>query len=423
LTGSRIRRDLLAAVLVGCALATRLALLGPSGGLEPFYLAVLAASLLGFEPGALAVVLSWLAVAALASRSDVAVEAPKFALTAAAVLGLCEIFRRKQVARLRNYELFEAMQTHSIEGLVFYRAIRDAQGAIVDFEYRYANPAALAITRNKSVSDLEGVSLLTRLPPARDHPALFPRYREVLQTGQTSQTEYELGGQWYQSVAAKLDDGVVVSVQSITERKRAEAAQHLLLQELNHRVKNLLAAVIAMASLSGRTASTPTAYRDELLGRLHALSRAHGLLSNNAWTDADVLSVVFSTLEPYLQADRDRFEIAGEPVRVSATGALALHMALHELATNAVKYGAFASEGGRVAISWSSVEDPFALLLWSESGGPPVKSPERRGLGSRLFESVFASEGGSTAVDYEAAGVVARLKFRRLVEEAPPPST
>ena len=341
-------------------------------------------------------------------------------LTAALILAICEGYRRERAARLRNYELFKTLQEISLEGLVLYRAVRDAGGRVVDFEYRYANPTALRITGKRNLRDLEGVSLLTRLPLAREHPALFPRYVEVLATGKSSQTEYELGGQWYQSAVARLYDGVVVTVQRITERKHAESTQQMLLQELNHRVKNLLAAVIAMASLSGRLAPSPAEYREELLARLHALSRAHGLLSGSDWTDADVSSVVASTLEPYLESGRECFEIAGESLRVGATAALALHMALHELATNAIKYGALAGDKGRVTISWARADSEFALLVWTESGGPPVKPPERRGLGSSLFETAFASEGGSTVIAYEPQGVVCQLKFRCLAQETAP---
>jgi two-component sensor histidine kinase/PAS domain-containing protein len=377
------------------------------------------------EPGVLAVVLSLLTVWyffippfwSFAVDAGAVPDLLLFALTAALLVVICEGYRRERAARLRDYQLFKTMQEISLEGLALYRAVRNAAGEVVDFEYRYANPAALAITGKESLRELEGVSLLTRLPLAREHPALFPRYVEVLATGKPSQTEYELGGQWYQSVVAKLDDGVVVTVQGINERKRAESAQQLLLQELNHRVKNLLATVIAMASLSGRLSASPAEYREALLDRLQALSRAHGLLSGNAWTDADVSSVINSTLEPYLEADRQRFEIAGESLRVDAAGAIALHMALHELATNAIKYGALSHENGRVTISWARADSTFALLTWTETGGPLVQPPERRGLGARLFETAFASEGGSTVIAYEPTGVVCQLKFRWLVQE------
>ena len=276
-----------------------------------------------------------------------------------------------------------------------YRAALDRAGRVVDFEYRYANPAACAIMRGRP-TDIAGRMLLERLPEARDHPQLFPRYVRVFETGRTSEAEYELGGHWFHSTVAKLADGIVVTVQDVSERKRSEEAQKLLLAELNHRVRNLLASVIAMVSQAERGASSPADLRDKLSSRLHALSRAHHLLSAGAWSEAGVAEVVRSTLEPHLIADPLRFHIEGGAFKVTSDTALALNMALHELATNAVKYGALSGSRGKIAIRWFPDPDRrgFARMIWTESGGPPVSEPDRSGFGSRLLGRAFAASGG-----------------------------
>ena len=175
-------------------------------------------------------------------------------------------------------QLFKAVQDISLEGVVVYRALLDRGGQVHDFEYRYANPAACAIMMSPSSDEIVGAKLLERLPLAREHAQLFPRYVRVFTTGETSEAEYELGGRWFHSTAAKLGDGIVVTVQDVSVRRRGEDAQKLLLQELSHRVKNLLASVIAMANSTERGVTSTAEFRDKLSARLQALSRTHGLL-------------------------------------------------------------------------------------------------------------------------------------------------
>ena len=269
--------------------------------------------------------------------------------------------------------------------------------------------------------DVVGKRLLERLPEAREHPQLFPRYAEVFMKGETSQAEYELGARWFHSRVARLDDGVVVTVRDVSARKRADDVQKLLLQELNHRVKNLLASVIAMVVYTERGSTSPAEYRDKLSARLHALSRAHNLLSGSAWTEASVSDVVRSTLEPHLDRSSARFQISGEAVEVTSDTALALNMALHELATNAAKYGALSQSGGRIAIRWMAAPDrpEFVRLVWTESGGPPVSTPESTGFGSRLLDRAFAVAGGEAKLQFPAEGVVCEMVFPRAEVSSP----
>jgi two-component sensor histidine kinase len=308
--------------------------------------------------------------------------------------------------------LFKAVHDISTEGLVVYRAVLNRTRQVVDFEYRYANPTACSIMRGEPES-VVGARLLERLPEAREHPQLFPRYARVFSSGETSEAEYELGGRWFHSRVAKLDDAIVVTVRDVSARRRADEVQKLLLQELNHRVKNLLASVIAMVVFTERGAASAAEFRDKLSARLHALARAHSLLSASAWTEALVGDVVRSTLEPHLGQDSTRFRIDGCAYKISSDTALALNMALHELATNAAKYGALLDSRGRISIKWTPHPDRsgFIRLIWTESGGPRVSPPAAPGFGTRLLDRAFVSGGGQARLEYLDEGVACEMVF------------
>lgn len=376
--------------------------------------AIVGSALLGLGPGALAVALSAFADWALwrgglvssGGMAELALFGAGWALSVA-------IVGSNWRARAPEADpLFKAVQDISMEGVAIYRTVLDRTGRIVDFEYRYANPAAWAIMRGRP-ANITGAKLLERLPEARDHPQLFPRYQRVFETGKTSEAEYELGGRWFHSTAARLGDGIVVTVQDISARRRADETQKLLLAELNHRVRNLLASVLAMVAQTERGAASAADFRDKLSARLHALSRAHHLLSAGAWSEASVGDVVRSTLEPHLAADPTRFQIDGGALKVTSDTALALNMALHELATNAVKYGALAGPQGRVAIHWFPAPDRpgYLRLIWKEAGGPSVSEPERVGFGTRLLGRAFAASGGEAKVRFLPDGVICETVF------------
>ncbi|QRM32069.1 PAS domain S-box protein [Microvirga sp. VF16] len=192
----------------------------------------------------------------------------------------------------------------------------------------------------------------------------------------------------------------------ITERKRAERLQQTLVHELNHRVKNTLATVQAIARQSFRTGPLDIGAREIFEARLQALSRAHDLLTRENWDGAEMAAVVAQVLAPY---QRQRFEIGGPELRLTPRVALALSLALHELATNAAKYGALSVPTGRVAITWTVTpgDPPHLALRWQERGGPPVLPPAQKGFGSRLIERSLALElAGEVAITYDPAGVV-----------------
>ncbi|MBW3559097.1 MAG: PAS domain S-box protein, partial [Proteobacteria bacterium] len=175
----------------------------------------------------------------------------------------------------------------------------------------------------------------------------------------------------------------------VTERRRAEEQQRLLLDELNHRVKNTLATVQSIAAGSARDTASVEDFRRSFDRRLVALSQAHDLLTRTSWESAELDDIVRQTLAPYL--GRPGVVLAeGPSVRLSPKAVVAVHMGLHEMATNAAKYGALAYETGRLEVGWRIVagEPPSIIFDWRESGVPGLQPPSREGFGTRLIKAV-----------------------------------
>jgi PAS domain S-box-containing protein len=199
-------------------------------------------------------------------------------------------------------------------------------------------------------------------------------------------------------------------VQDITDRKEAEERQKLLLDELNHRVKNTLATVQSLATQTARGTDSPAAFREAFEGRLIALSQAHDQLTRRHWRSADLRDIVTSATSPYFTQSSDRIAIEGEAIMLTPRIALTLALAMHELSTNAAKYGALSVSPGRVEIRWRIARQPGQpqrlAIEWREFEGPPVSTPERRGFGSRFIESSVATElQGKARLDFDPAGL------------------
>jgi PAS domain S-box-containing protein len=199
-------------------------------------------------------------------------------------------------------------------------------------------------------------------------------------------------------------------VQDITERKEAEERQKLLIDELNHRVKNTLATVQSLATQTARTADTPEAFREAFEGRLIALSQAHDQLTLRHWRSADLRDIVSGSTAPYLSRPDEQLRIEGEAITLTPRLALTLALVLHELTTNASKYGALSAHEGRIEISWRVEPRPGKLPLlrieWRERGGPPVEAPARLGFGSRFIQASVATElQGVARLEFEPEGL------------------
>jgi two-component sensor histidine kinase len=202
--------------------------------------------------------------------------------------------------------------------------------------------------------------------------------------------------------------GLAFAVRMATTIARGEMLHNLLVEELNHRVKNTLAILQAIAAQTFRSATR--AEREKFEGRLGALAEAHNLLSQEKWQGSELADVIKRVLQPYVLSNPERVKMFGPDVPLSPRLAVVLSMIVHEIATNAAKYGALSNESGHVAVEWEVLEDDAVRrlrLIWTETGGPPVVAPVQRGFGSRLIERSARDQlGGEATVDFLPRGVV-----------------
>lgn len=223
--------------------------------------------------------------------------------------------------------------------------------------------------------------------------------------------------EWYNSPLVDATGkvfAVASVVEDVTERRNAEQRQDLMMAELDHRVKNNLAAVISLAEQTGRSATGYKEFADKFMGRLRAMSRMHSVLARSRWQGADLLTLVTQTLEAFGSGSAGRATAQGPSLMLGPRAAQAMAMALNELATNAVKYGALSAPEGRVEATWTveTMADGGRQLrfAWVERGGPAVKPPERRGFGSELIEGTIAYElRGKVELKFEPSGVVCEM--------------
>ncbi|MES3027834.1 MAG: CHASE domain-containing protein [Pseudomonadota bacterium] len=212
----------------------------------------------------------------------------------------------------------------------------------------------------------------------------------------------------WRQVSARL-----AAEREIVARIAAEAHQKLLLDELNHRVKNTLATVQSIAAQSLRHGADVSSVRDSFEARLIALSQAHNLLTRDNWRGASLAELVKTELVPYGGANGERMRISGQEVWLAPSTAVALGMAFHELATNAVKYGALSGPEGRVDVSWTVTDERQLRIVWSEQGGPVVTKPDRRGFGSRVIVGGLAHQlDGVVDLAFAPTGVVCTIVFK-----------
>jgi two-component system CheB/CheR fusion protein len=208
--------------------------------------------------------------------------------------------------------------------------------------------------------------------------------------------------------------GAATIAREITDRKVAEAHKNLLIAELDHRVKNTLMTVSSMIRQTLRSSDSPRAFADVMLGRIQALGRVHQLLTQDSWDRASLREMVEGELAPYRSAGQNITISGNADVMLTAKATQSLAMALHELATNAVKYGSLSISGGEVAVSWRVTEDEAAQRLvieWVESGGPTVKEPTRRGFGSDLIERTVTHDLKATVRrDFVPTGLQCRME-------------
>ena len=227
---------------------------------------------------------------------------------------------------------------------------------------------------------------------------------------------------WFLSRASPVrdDKGRVLrwvgSNTDITELREADERQKLLVDELNHRVKNTLAAVQSLARQSARNAASIDDFMQRFEPRLLARSRTHSLMACDKWQGANLTAVISETLAPFAQGAPGRVEIFGPAVWLGPTAAVTLAMAMHELATDAAKYGCLSVPQGRVSVTWNhdlgGGTQPALDLLWEETNGPHVAPLKNRGFGSRLIEQGVKNElNGEARLELSGAGAKCGMRL------------
>jgi PAS domain S-box-containing protein len=334
-----------------------------------------------------------------------------------------------EVALRESEERYRSFIAHSSEGiwLLEFDPPLDTSlpvEAQVELAYRNGrfvecNDAMAAMYGLTRAEDLIGKTLEFPLPSSDPQARAF--LTGVISSGYSlagvESVELDAAGnrkQFDNSMTGIIEDGYLKRLwgiqRDITDRKQAEEQRTLLIHELNHRVKNTLATVQSIASQTLRNAPTMRDAKEALEGRLIALARAHDVLTRESWEGAELKEIVGQALAPYGSLGENRLHVSGPEIRLTPRIALALAMALQELATNAVKYGALANATGEIRITWNvepARPSPRLHLRWEESGGPPVQAPSRRGFGSRLIERSLSQElNGIARIEFRPTGII-----------------
>jgi PAS domain S-box-containing protein len=272
-----------------------------------------------------------------------------------------------------------------------------------------------------TAEEVIGQSVTILIPPDRldEEPAILARilrgehvdhYETIRRRKDGSSVEISLTVSPIKDASGRVV-GASKIARDISERRQAQEQQKFLVGEMRHRIKNTLATVQAIAMQTLRR--TPGEEREAFMARLHALAKAHDLLSLKSWDRAPLRDVVGAALGAFQESHRERFRVEGpDDVWLDANRSLLLTMALHELATNAVKYGALSNGSGQVRVAWELArgEGPDRLRFhWRERGGPPVKAPQHKGFGSRLIEHALQAGLGTSRLEFDPQGVACTL--------------
>src|SRR5262245_10732924 len=208
-------------------------------------------------------------------------------------------------------------------------------------------------------------------------------------------------------------EGAVITFNDVTGLAQAEEQQRVLVAELNHRVKNMLTVIVSIATQTLKRSEDPEAAREAFLDRLHGMARSYELVSRDQWSDVSLVDLVRQEIEPYIGRG-DRLVVDGPAVALKPKFALSLGMVLHELGTNAVKYGSLSMAGGSLEVTWAIEKrsESSLVLDWIERGGPPVGKAPRHGFGLTLIErEVGHGLGGKARIEFDQSGLRVNLRI------------
>lgn len=320
--------------------------------------------------------------------------------------------QRQLESETRYRLLFDSID----QGFCVIKLLMDDDEKPVDYRF---------IAVNRAFSDQTGIvepvgrSMREIAPDHEDQ--WFAAYARVVATQKPEHLEGPAAAlnRYFEAYAFPFGDPaerqVGVLFQEISERRRADSEREMLTLELSHRVKNTLAVIQSLANQTARQTATVEEFRASFIGRLHALAKAHDLLLATQWNSADMKRLVETALEAYSASDGKIISIAGPPVDLSPKQGLGLSLILHELSTNAAKYGGLSKPDGQRMVQWSLDETDgtrAVALRWEERGGPPVSPPRTRGFGTRLIERASEFElGGKAELSFEPEGCTMNLWF------------
>jgi PAS domain S-box-containing protein len=265
-----------------------------------------------------------------------------------------------------------------------------------------------------TAEEVIGKPITILIPPDRidEEPEIIKRVRQGERVGDYDTVRRRKDGGLIDislTVSPLKDaDGRIIGAskiaRDITERKRAQEQQKLLVNEMKHRIKNSMATIQAIAT---QTLNQHAKECDAFIARLHALANAHDLLTSETWQRAPLHALVTRALEPFQEQSRDRITVDGpSDLFLDSTNSVMVAMVLHELATNAVKYGALSNGVGCVNVAWEQLIQPDRVkLIWRESGGPKVSPPKQKGFGSHLIERAFGDQLGTAQLVFSPQGL------------------
>jgi PAS domain S-box-containing protein len=321
--------------------------------------------------------------------------------------------RRSHAAEQASEQRFHALFESIDQGFCIVEVLFDKNGSVWDYRFIDTNPA---FEKNTGMANARGRTMRELVP--NDNPLWLDVYGRIARNGTPERFEgYAESLARYFDVYAFRSGApdarqVAILFNDITERTRQQEQQHLLLNELNHRVRNTLVTVqsIANQTLNGTDGAGDAA--EKLRGRLTALSEAHDLLTQSSWAGAELGTLLRTVLAA--DDEGDRVSASGPVVLLAPQVALSLSLVLYELGTNARKHGALSTASGRLQISWavaSRQSESYLELDWSERDGPPVRVPERTGFGRGLIENSLRGVGGKTNLRFDSAGLSCRIEL------------
>jgi PAS domain S-box-containing protein len=318
--------------------------------------------------------------------------------------------RAEAAVRASEERLRKVLETDAV-GVMFF----DHTGTVID-----CNEVFLRMTGH-SRSEVEARELTWRkMTPPEWVGDSEEQMSKLAATGRIGPYEKEYflkdgSRSWMLFAGADLGDGTIVKYCiDIGARKRAEEERELLARELSHRVKNTLAVVQSLAMQTDGRIRSIEAYREAFIGRLQAMARAHSLLLDAQWRSADLKSLVEQAVAAYQVAHAEVVEVEGDPVVITPKQGLGLSLVLHELGTNAAKYGALSCPEGRLRVSWQIEQESGrrVRLRWQERHGPKVAPPTERGFGLQLIERACSYElDGEVELDYAPEGLTCVVVF------------